>query len=110
MLFPFWSIIDFIYPSFTELKSIQKVTNRKTEESVKINTTLPKMEDLNFSNPLKNGIHLSFLLTAFLNGSMNEKKIHLFPQFTLKISIRGQQILFYFLDQRFPGLAVNAIG
>jgi hypothetical protein len=42
-----------MYPSLTDLKMIQKVTNRKTEEIVKINTTLPKMEDRNFSNPLK---------------------------------------------------------
>jgi hypothetical protein len=61
-----------MYPSFTDLNIIQKVTNRKTEERVKMNTTLPKMEDRNLLNPLKIGFHLSFILTALLN-SMAEK-------------------------------------
>jgi hypothetical protein len=62
-----------MYPSFTDLKIIQKVTNRKTEEREKINTTLPKMEDRNFPNPIKIGFNLSFILLAFLNSSMAEK-------------------------------------
>jgi len=65
-------MIDFMYPSFTDLKRIQKVTNIKIEETVKINTTLPKMEDRNFINPLKIGFHVSFLSTAFLNSIMTE--------------------------------------
>jgi hypothetical protein len=61
-----------MYPSFTDLKIIQNVTNRKTEEIVKINTTLPKMEDRNFANPLKIRFQLSFLVKALLNCIMAE--------------------------------------
>jgi hypothetical protein len=52
MLLPFSRIMERIYPSFTDLKMNQKVTKRKTDEMLNINTTRPKMEDLNFRNPL----------------------------------------------------------
>ncbi len=54
-------------------EDIQKVTNRKKEEIVKINTTLPNMEDRNFSNPLKIGIRFVLFTKDFFKRQHDGK-------------------------------------
>jgi hypothetical protein len=41
---------------------------------------------------------------------MTEKMVDLILQFTFKISIGGQQVRFYFLEQGFPEFFENATG
>ncbi len=57
---------------------------------VNIKTTLPKMEDLNFTNPLKNGFPVSLFSTAFFNSFMtrhlnNEISPNLHSKFQLGV-------------------------